>query len=156
MDYDIATLLRSTDPLDHARAARLARRAGPLKDPRRPLRIRERTTPRRLGRALERALRLAGLAPEEYFSVQDAGRALNQDVPFLAQRYPWRWLAIFPVQGQNEGWYVHVDGIISATGRGTPRERFPEVVNVFLAKTYSKASALGIAARLCELLADVI
>ena len=70
------------------------------------------------------------------------GNTRIEDIP------RWRWLAVYAVEGANEGHYVHVDLILNGENYGPH-----QVYSLFLVKTFAgKDVAIEIARRLATVL----
>lgn len=64
---------------------------------------------------------------------------------------PAAWIACYAVEGDNEGWYVHVDALWRATHRDDPGRR----VLLALGKEWSADRALAVANACARLLGAV-
>lgn len=80
---------------------------------------------------LNAALAAQGLEPDEY-GFSDITRLVSHDRKSAPWPARYRWIAVFAVTGGSEGYYVHIDAIVSHDG-GRREERTP----LGLAKTFS-------------------
>lgn len=78
---------------------------------------------------LKKRLEHDGLLPDEYFCISGDYRR-DGDKPFPERH---RWIACYPVTGDNEGHYIHVDALVPREKDG---EHYLESVPVFLGKTF--------------------
>lgn len=83
---------------------------------------------------VEKFVKKAGLDKSEYFHI---------DVPSMRDQVVWdekgiRWIAVWWVRGGSEGWYVHVERVVSHG------ERIPAMLGKFWSAQEAAAAATAL------------